>query len=213
MGVDQIAARRARYELFGFDVLPGLLAPFVAGIFGDVDAVFAAGTLLRGSAERRSVANFLGRSPALTDAAAAIDLPGVAASLLDAPVVYLFGDASEYRGDTAWHADTDYANARLVKFVLYDSPLNADNGALRFLLGSHRQPQAYPTDGWADEEVPGYVVDVEPGDVIAFDPRLRHAALGGQVRRQVAITYAAQPTTPAAKLELMNLVLADQTVV
>ncbi|NGO69673.1 phytanoyl-CoA dioxygenase family protein [Streptomyces boncukensis] len=223
MTAEQPAPRRRRFDLFGFEVFRGLLAPCADDAFADVDAALAAGRNVRGSRDRRAVPDFLGRSAALSRGCSAARLEALAADLLGGPCVYLYGDASEIRGDTYWHSDTedaaskdprpaDGSQARLVKFVLYDTPLDGSSGALRLLPGSHRAPAAYPTALFDPEDVPAHVLTVDPGDVIAFDPRSRHAALGGTVRRQIAIAYARRSQNAAAQDQLMSLVMADKTV-
>jgi ectoine hydroxylase-related dioxygenase (phytanoyl-CoA dioxygenase family) len=213
MAIQQPAARRNRFDLFGFEVFRGLLAHASPRVFADVEEAFGAEWGHHGSAERKAVPDFLERSPALTAAAAEAGLTEIASELLDQEAFFLYGDASEYRGDTYWHVDTRAAEARLVKFVFYDSPLDGTCGALRVLPGSHRAPGTRDAEPMDARDVPGHVLDVAPGDVIAFDPRIRHAALGGRVRRQVAVAYAARPQNPVAQQELVNLVLANRTVV
>ncbi|CAM5227491.1 hypothetical protein SFIMM107S_07447 [Streptomyces griseus] len=160
--------RRRRFDLFGFEVFRGLLAGCTDDAFADVEAALASGSNVRGSRERRAVPGFLGRSAALSRGCADVCLETLAAELLGGPSVYLYGDASEIHGDTYWHSDvegTDDASsavegspARLVKFVLYDTPLDGSNGALRLLPGSHRAPAAYPTTDIAPEDLPAHVL-------------------------------------------------------
>ncbi|MFH9138927.1 phytanoyl-CoA dioxygenase family protein [Streptomyces sp. NPDC017524] len=224
MTAERHSPRRERFDLFGFEVFRGLLAGCSDHAFADVDAALAAGGNVRGSRERRAVPGFLGRSAALSRGCADAGLEALAADLLGGPCVYLYGDASEIHGDTYWHSDTEGADrenpgtadgsgARLVKFVLYDTPLDGSNGALRLLPGSHRAPAAYPTADFAPEDLPAHVLAVDPGDVIAFDPRSRHAALGGTVRRQIAVAYARRSENASVQEQLMSLVMADKTVV
>ncbi|MFE6916849.1 phytanoyl-CoA dioxygenase family protein [Streptomyces rubiginosohelvolus] len=223
MTAEQHSPRRRRFDLFGFEVFRGLLAGCTDDAFADVEAALSSGSNVRGSRERRAVPGFLGRSAALSRGCADVRLETLAAELLGGPCVYLYGDASEIHGDTYWHSDmegTDDASrtvegspARLVKFVLYDTPLDGSDGALRLLPGSHRAPAAYPTVDLAPEDLPAHVLPVEPGDVIAFDPRARHAALGGAIRRQIAVAFARRPEHASAQQQLMSLVMADKTVV
>jgi ectoine hydroxylase-related dioxygenase (phytanoyl-CoA dioxygenase family) len=201
---------RARFELFGFEVFRGLLSDFTEDIFREVEEDFS--VRARGSAERRFVEDYMGASPALARAVSKSGIAELAADLLDAPALYLFGDASEYHADTSWHVETSAESARLIKFVFYDRPTSARNGALRILPGSHRSQANYRTEGFRDEEIPGWAIETAPGDVIAFDARVQHAVLG-ETRRQVAVTFAAEPTAPAARMEIAGLVLADRTVV
>jgi ectoine hydroxylase-related dioxygenase (phytanoyl-CoA dioxygenase family) len=204
---------RNRFEVMGFEVFPSLMNDHVSAIFDDVSEQLASGKALRGNEKRPAVADFLGRCAAARQAAQNARLPDLAAQLLGTPANYLYGDASEFNGDTHWHSDGSANDVRLVKFVLYDRDLAADSGALRVIVGSHRWAPEYDVRAWNDEDVPGWSIDTRQGDVIAFDPRIKHAALGGRVRRQVAITYAARKQSAGAQVELLGLVLADHTIV
>ena len=114
--------------------------------------------------------------------------------------------------NTYWHPDLIQGNSetkdnhiRGVKFGFYLDPLDADDGALRLIPGSHRSPlhdelfamglkgddSAYLRDaGLAVVDVPAYVWASGPADVVAFNNRTWHASWGGSAdRRQVTIVY------------------------
>ncbi|GAA1931092.1 hypothetical protein [Streptantibioticus ferralitis] len=210
---EEVTRRRARYELFGFEVFPGLLGDFAGDVFREIEEGSPVGNRLSKNTEHRSIVDHPGASPALTRAVSASGLADIAAGLLDSSVLCLFGEASEYRGDISWHGGTLLRSARLVTFVLHDRPLGARDGAVLVLPGSHRSPGSYRIDDFPEAEVPGWAIETGPGDVIALEPRLQRAAIGGRVRRQVAVTFAAEPVGPAAKREIAEFIVADRTAV
>jgi hypothetical protein len=92
-----------------------------------------------------------------------------------------------------------------VKFCVYLDPLTADNGALRIIPGSHRDPlhsalremRASPSS-LAPETMPCHVCESTPGDVIAFDMRASHAAFNGfNGRRLCTVLFYATPKNDA----------------
>ena len=112
-------------------------------------------------------------------------------------------DANRYVGDTRWHPDTKSHHQYGVKFAFYLESVSAETGALRVLPGSHKQPyhgelrQAREENRLELAEMPAYVCESEPGDVVAFDLRLWHASLGGaDDRRMSTLVYYNYPKTP-----------------
>mgnify|MGYP002632253262 CR=1 FL=1 len=133
---------------------------------------------------------------------------------LHAPARALFGDdvlgiacyGTSHTGDTGWHADSPREHPQGVKFSVYVGPTTASTGALRVWPGSHRSPEHERVRAALarvrDVDVPAVVCPSEPGDLIAFDLRLFHAALGGGGDRRVinAFYYRDPDTAPAARL-------------
>ena len=114
--------------------------------------------------------------------------------------------------NTYWHPDlidgtpeTKDNHIRGVKFAFYLEPLQAGNGALRLIPGSHRSPfhdelfamglkgndSSYLKEaGLAVVDIPAYVWASGPADVVAFNNRVWHASWGGPAdRRQVNVMY------------------------
>jgi hypothetical protein len=145
----------------------------------------------------------------------------VARRLLGAEALPSPAEAILFFKEAPWHDDTggDYS---AVKFAAYLEPLRAENGALRLMPGSHRQPfrsavEAFDRSVSAQhddeiaatvERLPGCVIETEPGDVIAFDPRLHHASIHGRDRRQWTVTFYGDPSTPEEAAEI-SAALAD----
>ncbi len=110
-------------------------------------------------------------------------------------------DANRYTGDTGWHRDTTTVSQYGVKFAFYHQHVDADSGALRVIPSTHLLPDDAGFDqdvrGMQGENVPCAVLASEPGDVVAFDLRLWHAAFGGSTDRHMStIVYYANPGTP-----------------
>ncbi|APR79833.1 Hypothetical protein A7982_05180 [Minicystis rosea] len=129
---------------------------------------------------------------------------GVAEQLYGGDVLGVMTDASRFVGDTFWHPDTVGFDHYGIKFVFYLEPLRADSGALRVVPGSHRQPYHDAFMRFLNarrpeiDEVPSFVFESEPGDVLAFDLRLYHASCHGAPGRPGAsLSYFNNPKTDA----------------
>ena len=123
-------------------------------------------------------------------------------------------DGNRYVGDTGWHPDHRIDPAEDcwgVKFAVYLDSVGAETGALRVVTGSHRNPyhdevktnlaETRP----AIDEVPSFVCESEPGDVVAFDMRCWHASCGGSNgRRMSTAVYYINPKTPVEEEGMRN---------
>jgi hypothetical protein len=85
--------------------------------------------------------------------------------------------------DTPWHNDPGIGE-RWVRFNAYLQPATESTGALRVVPGS--QDRSLPDDV-------GVALETMPGDVIAFDPRVRHGAWGGGPRLRWNVDFVALP--------------------
>src|SRR5262249_44862159 len=96
-----------------------------------------------------------------------------------------------------------------IGIAAYSEPLEAATGALRVLPGSHLPElgdavRALGGIGKAAMELPSYVLETEPGDVIVFDEHLFHASCGGGTRRQWRIDYLRDPVDALAEEQTKN---------
>lgn len=64
----------------------------------------------------------------------------VAEQLLGKPVLGIAPEGNFFIGDTRWHPDAGSFDYTGVKFCIYPDRLNASNGALRVIPGSHHEP-------------------------------------------------------------------------
>ncbi len=128
---------------------------------------------------------------------------GPAQQLYGEDVIGMAADANRYVGHTSWHPDPK-KDCYGIKYAYYLDPVGAQTGALRVITGSHKNPlheevgNTIKRGGLDIPEVPGYVCESEPGDVVAFDLRLWHASWGGSVgRRMCTFVYYHNPGNPS----------------
>lgn len=145
-----------------------------------------------------------------------------AADLCGAMMVPTPGVATCFTGtETPWHTDQG-PRVGGVKFLAHLEPRTADTGALRVIPGSHdpgladRLAAYWAGDpgrqGFAAWPVPGVVLETRPGDVIAFDVHLYHAAANPDGGRRPAwsIEYLPWPGLgDPEKLRVVRDLIAD----
>lgn len=127
----------------------------------------------------------------------------IAEQLFGDDIIGFAADGFRYVGSTMWHPDTANFDHYGMKFSFYTQPLDVSNGALRIIPGSHRQPmhdeitKYMESDERRIEDVPAFVFETRPGDVLAYDLRLWHASSGGAPdRRSIGLHYFHNPKTP-----------------
>ena len=201
------------YDTFGFLVLPGLLTTAEVATaneeFGVRLATAKNQTEQRGIRKQFNWTNLGPDSPFLGSLLEDSRFHGQAKQLMKSEVVGMYANGNAFFGDrTEWHPDTGHLDRRGVKFAFYLQPLEADTGALRFIPGSHRAPlhtdirenirikesnKGVEDDVGLDvDEIPAFVAESSPGDVIAFDNRVWHASWGGRPeRRMCSVGYFA----------------------
>jgi hypothetical protein len=195
--VDKLTAQQvAFFDDFGYLVLPGLLREEIGWITSEFTSVFIDRNLVHDPSQRTCVVPFIDSRQKLS---ALLDHPkveGVAASLLGDDFNYVGSDGNYYSGDTAWHSDGFHRVGKFIKIALYLDPVVKDTGALRVIPGSHRVDLE---DSWAarqarkapelwdiaQRDVPAVSLDSTPGDVVAFNHNLMHAAFGGSNERRM----------------------------
>lgn len=193
------------YREHGYAVLKGAIPPpAMAMLTAELD-----GALRRSYGDATGAANHeqavltLGQdTPILAQALEQPFLHGPAQALFGDDVLGIACYGTSHTGDTGWHCDSPREHPQGVKFSIYVGPTREDSGALRVWPGSHRSPvheeaRAGTTSGVADADVPATVCPSDPGDVIVFDLRLFHCALGGGGdRRVINAFYYRNPATP-----------------
>ena len=125
-----------------------------------------------------------------------------------------------YRGDTPWHGGQPKDTPNPIthgKIAMYFDSLGKDDGCLRIIPGSHRQPLAdhlKPLSreadepqtmffGIADQDIPCVALETDPGDVIVFTERVYHSAYGSKIGRlQITAEYGSNPTNDEQIAEL-----------
>ena len=161
--------------------------------------------------KRQAVQPFFERRPFLHSLIADPRILGIAEGLLGPDIFLNVTEGNLHVGDTAWHGGSGSAEVLpSVKIAFYLEPLSKENGALRFIPGSHKgefskrlsriRDQAEDPYGkvWgvSPDELPAYAVETTPGDVLAFKEDTYHSAWGGRAgRHQHAINYTRVPKT------------------
>ena len=199
-----------QFEVFGFLVLRGLLTPEEtdkAGADFDLGLARATDGMERGGIRGQLNWSNLGpETPFLASLLEDERFYGAAQQILGKDAVGYSSNANSFDGDrTEWHPDVGDLDWHGIKFGFYLQPLDRDSGALRLIPGSQRSPfhdELFAMGLKGDEspylkkarlsinDVPAYVWESEPTDMIAFNNRTWHASWGGSGdRRQVNVSY------------------------
>lgn len=207
------------FDTFGFVVFRQLFSPEEMQKFGDefdseLDSWLPDGVH---DGKARHYASLMdANTPFATSLMHDPRIAGAAEQLLGTRVLGIGIGGSYHVGDTACHPDARNLDYRCLKFTTYFDRLDATNGALRVVPGSHREPlySAISTDtqtsfGVNPDELPAYVFETNSGDVLAFDAPIWHGAFhGGSRRRMCEIVFYEEPASERARagvLEQMEL--------
>jgi hypothetical protein len=126
----------------------------------------------------------------------------VARSLLGPSYEYQGTDGNLFFCDVHWHIDGygTTTEEEHIKAYFYLDALRSDSGALRVLPGTHIDGAPYTDSirqlffdiesaprrlGVELDEIPGYTIEVDPGDVIIGNFRTIHGSYGGGPRRRL----------------------------
>lgn len=114
--------------------------------------------------------------------------------------IYTGSSGNYYAGNTGWHCD-DITLHKRIKVAIYLENLMSENGALRFIPGSHKPtPENFElltmlssskkSFGLHGSEIPAVAVDITPGDIVIFDQNILHSSWGGgEVRRMISMNF------------------------
>ena len=137
---------------------------------------------------------------------------GVAEQLIGDDAIPVFSNSNRWVANTPWHPDTPYLELKGVKIACYLQSVRSNSGAIRFVPGSHKSEfneeiSALLKQSNPDlKDVPSYVCDSDPGDIIAFDNRLYHSAIGtSEDNRQLTMNFIETPKTTNAEKENQDL--------
>ena len=184
------------FETFGYLVLPKLLLDDIDWITEEFEAVFQGRGVVHDGSKRSTVVPFIDQRERLSTLVDHPKIVGLVASLLGENFNYVGGDGNYYTGDTQWHSDGFHHVGKFLKVALYLDPVKRDSGCLRVIPGSHRidlfdtwaarqARNASELWGIAQRDVPAIALESDPGDVVAFNHNLMHAAFGGSSRRRM----------------------------
>lgn len=206
------------FNTFGFIVLPGLMADSIDWITEEFEAVFTDRGIIHDGTKRSCVVPFIDQRVRLATLLDDPRIAGVAASLLGDDFNYLNGDGNYYTGDTRWHSDGFHDVGKYVKIAFYLDPVQRETGALRVIPGSHLPNMRATWDAtkaveseelWGIEmkDVPAVALESNPGDVVAFNHNLMHAAFGGStVRRMFTLNLCQHVKTDEEIADLKNFI-------
>lgn len=197
----QLSEEQKRFfDTFGYLVLKGLFADDAQKISTAFDQ-----TVEKYSSEliewqhrahhnqrRRFLTQFIDRDEYLSSLLDDERILGIYKGLLGDDFIYRGSDANLFDCSTCWHSDTYGAllKYRNVKIGFYLEKLDANNGCFRVLPGSQHfgdkfanKLQAFlkKNDNYVDDldlkddEIPATIVPTEPGDIVVFDFRVKHA--------------------------------------
>lgn len=208
------------FHVFGFLIFRQLLSDEEMALYSrefnaGLDAWLEGG---KHDGKRRHYASLMEENaPFIADLAHDHRFADVAEQLLGKDVLAIAVDGNYHVNDTLWHPDTRSLDYAAVKFCIYPDPLKGSNGALRVIPGSHRDPfhsqiSREPETAYnvAQADVPSYIFESQPGDVIVFDVAIWHAAFGGDsCRRQGVVVYYEDPDTPEATAAIQEQMLSN----
>jgi ectoine hydroxylase-related dioxygenase (phytanoyl-CoA dioxygenase family) len=211
------------FRTFGFLRFPGLFRDDIDEISAGFERVFAAeehGRLetfedLHGSERRIIIPAFVTKDPYL---ATLIDDPrtrSIVSGLLGPDHEYAESDGNLFDCESHWHSDIYGAPIEYqhLKLSFYLEPLRADTGAIRVFPGTNSVEHEYATAvrrltwdstkladtfGMDPRDLPGHVIESDPGDLIIWDFRTIHASYGGGMRRRLfSINFRERIPEPA----------------
>ncbi len=204
------------FQAFGFLLLPQLFdLDEIQLITAAADTIWA-GEQARSGETALGMAPFIELSPQLDWLGVDDRIYGAMQSLLGGGLIWSGSEGnkgSDPPGNHDWHADRpgprelDYLR---IKIMLYLAPMAKEEGALRIIPGSHREPlhtrlkpfqdvhgQPHTTFfGQHGSDVPCVALETRPGDAALFSQSIFHGVYGKEPdRRYIALKYAARPTT------------------
>jgi hypothetical protein len=207
------SSQRRFFDSFGFLRLPGLMVAELGWITEEFEAALADSGQLHDGGQRTSFTAAVEGRERLCALLEHPRIHGVLRGLLGDDFLLLGMGADIYAGDSQWHPDMAVAPVRHVKLAMYLDPLTAATGALRLVPGSHLQGYEGNQDtqalwGIAPQDVPCYCPDNTPGDVVVFDLRTLHNAIGGGRRRRMLNLVCCAPCDTTEALAYLDSRLA-----
>ena len=158
---------------------------------------------------RQVLGDFVGRDPVLADLAADERLHAILEQVLGSGYSFIGSDGNLMSCDLSWHIDSPaHQPQKYVKVFYYLDPLTESTGALRMLPGSSNGDDAYSMElrkalvgpilrGGEPvldlEDIPYFVAETQPGDVIVSRFETIHSSFGGKPGRRLFTLNYAQP--------------------
>ena len=212
-------AQIQHFEVFGFLVRRNVFtAEEVAKMNAEFDRRLA--SVLEGTDPEgnQTLNNWTNRTPETPFIASLLEDPRIylpAEQLVGEDSVPVHSNANSYGTNTNWHPDRTDHNIEAIKNVMYLQSTTAARGALRVIPGSHKNPlhddllriglrhiegekdKFLEASNLSGEDIPCYVFNSEPGDIITFNELTWHAAYGGyRDRRTCTFNFYRNPKAP-----------------
>jgi hypothetical protein len=204
------------FETFGYLVFKGLFAEEaqkISSVFDQTIEKFSSELIdwrhrAHNNQRRQFLGQFIDRNDYLSALLDDERILGIYKGLLGDDFIYRGSDANLFECGTCWHSDTYGAilKYRNVKIIFYLEPLGPESGCFRVLPGSQhfgdrftnklqsylKKNDTFMDDlGLQDHEVPAQVIPTEPGDVVVFDFRVKHATCFASERQRRMFTICA----------------------
>ena len=217
------AEQKAYFHTFGFIHLPQQFTPEeMEELTEEADGLWEEHREGRPLGENQGIQEFVEKGPVMTRMVADDRIWGTVEAMLGPRFVWngSEGNLSFTKSEHQWHTDRqNEPDATTYSFHLYLDPMRADTGSLRVIPGSHRPPlhddllpvneQATDTTmkvyGLSPTDVPGVVLESDPGDIVFFSQKIYHGVYGKQPgRRYLKLRFVAWPETDEAIASLMR---------
>lgn len=188
------------FHVFGYLVLPGLFAEDMPKIRSEYQTVFSESSeqvlewkhQAHHGYDRKVLPQFIDRSAYFSSFIDDSRVHNVFTALCGENFSYRGSDANIFQSGTVWHSDTygalfKYLN---VKIAIYLEDLDETSGCFRVIPGSHLFGDEFANNlqnmlgkndslkddlGLDDIDVPAQIIPTQPGDMLVFDFRLKHA--------------------------------------
>lgn len=183
------------FETFGFLKFPQIFADRIDWIIEQFTLTFPDHNTEHDGSKRTCIFPFIDqRMCTLLDDPR---IETIASALLGEDFNYTGSDGNYYTGETKWHRDGFHAKYKYIKMAFYLDPLDGNSGALRVIPGSHHLDDRFGKDldakmrncdtiwGINGEQVPAYVLDVTPGDLLVFNHNIYHSSWNGSTERRM----------------------------
>jgi hypothetical protein len=217
------------FRTYGYLSLPQALSGDIAWIQDEFEAAWRSLSSIAhdGSKRTRFPSSFITASRKLTSL---IDHPAVC-DTLDALLGQGWssygGDGNLYAGESHWHSDVPdkcweaKTTTVHIKVAFYLDRLTAETGALRVIPGSHHFGDRYARliderlPSWGEgiskgdhgRAQPSVALTNDPGDLILFDHRLKHASFGGGPRRRMFTLNTFAPCATPGECEAARTIM------
>ena len=190
------------FQTFGYLAFPGLIKDCIDEIIEAFEEVWKQqghshnGEPHDGS-KRSCIVPFPDQHPRLCQLLDDPRIDAIASALLGDDYNFMPSDGNYYAGDTGWHSDGGNSDIVHIKMAYYLNPLTRDTGSVRVIPGSHKfgdqfadslsQDIRESQDLWGIDgaQVPAQALETQPGDVVVFNHKTKHASFGGDGWRRM----------------------------